>query len=115
MLGKIGIEKLKVMSVIGVHAHERNDKQILLIDLKVETDLSACAASDSFSDTLDYVALKETCEEVASTHSFCLLESFAAAVVKALQVKFSFSRLWVKVSKPEAIENAESAFIEIEL
>lgn len=114
MLGKIGIEKLQVFTVIGVHREERSDKQELLIDLKIETDLSACVAHDSIHDALNYEDLKMLCEEIANKYSFHLIESFAATILKALQLQYPQSSIWIKVVKPAALENASSAFIEIE-
>lgn len=113
MISSIGIEKLKVMTVIGVHGNERKGKQELLIDLKVETDISKCVSTDALTDALDYVSLKFTCEDIANTHSFKLIESFAAAILRALQAKFPLSQIRIKVLKPKAIEDA-LAFVEIE-
>jgi dihydroneopterin aldolase len=113
MIGKIGIEKLSVMAIVGVFAYERNDKQELIVDLKVETDITACVASDSFRDALDYVALAKVCQTVASENAFHLIESYAAAVVRELSSRFPISWVKIKVLKPKALEPA-AAFVEME-
>lgn len=110
---KIGIEKLKVMAVIGIDAKERQEKQELVIDLKVETNISKSINTDSLSDTLDYTLLKVICVEIADTSSFNLIECFAAKVLRVLQSKFPLSQIGIKVVKPKAIENA-LAFVELE-
>ena len=114
MLGIIGIEKLKVLTVIGVHAEERTDQQELLIDLKVKTDISSSVENDSIHDALNYEDLKQVCEEVAGGFSFQLIESFAVAILKAVQAKYPLSHIWIRVLKPKALPNANGAFVEIE-
>lgn len=113
MRSKVGIEKLKVMTIIGVNPDERQEKQPLLIDISVETDISKCVASDTLMDTLDYASLKSLCEEVAENQSFRLIESFAAAILKTLQLKFPLAHIGIKVTKPKALKDA-FAFVEIE-
>lgn len=114
MIATIGIEKLSVMSLIGVFAHERVGAQELLIDIKADFDVSKCIVSDSVSDALNYDLLAERCRELAEKTSFNLIESFASAIIDDLRAKFPISRIWVRVSKPNALKQATYAFVEME-
>lgn len=114
MIATIGIEKLSVMSLIGVFAHERVGAQELFIDLKAEFDVSKCVLSDSVSDALNYDLLADRCREIAEKTSFNLIESFASAIIENLSVEFPISHIWVRVSKPKALKNAIFAFVEME-
>lgn len=114
MQGIIGIEKLLVKTVIGVFPEERGGEQELFIDLKVRTDVAFCCLSDDLSDALNYVALKELVERIAKENQFSLIETFAYASMAAISNAFAISWIWIRVGKPSAIENASSAFVELE-
>lgn len=113
MIGLIGIERLSVMAVIGVLPHERGRLQELYIDLKVKYNLEMAATSDKLSDTLSYADLAEVCQRIARETSFHLVEAFAKALLETIKASFPVSWVWIKISKPSALENA-TAYIEIE-
>lgn len=114
MIGLIGIERLSVMAVIGVLPHERGRLQEIFIDLKVRVNLETAASSDMLSDTLSYADLAEACQRIARETSFYLVESFAKTLLETIKTSFPVSWVWIKISKPSAIEHATSAYIEIE-
>ena len=114
MIATIGIEKLSVMTLIGVFSHERVAPQELLIDIKAEFDVSKCVLSDSVLDALNYDLLAERCQEIACNTSYNLIESFAFAIIENLSTEFPISHIWVRVSKPNAIVHAKTAFVEME-
>ena len=114
MIATIGIEKLSVMALIGVFAHERKGTQELLIDIRAKFDVSKCVVSDSVSDALNYDLLADRCRELAANTSFNLIESFASVILDDLSSKFPITYLWVRVSKPNALKNAVFAYVEME-
>lgn len=114
MIATIGIEKLSVMALIGVFAHERSGAQELFIDLRAECDVSRCVESDAVSDALNYDLLADRCREIADKTSFNLIESFASAILDGISAEFPISHIWVRVSKPNALKNATFAYVEME-
>lgn len=114
MIATIGIEKLSVMALIGVFAHERVGAQELFIDIKAEFDVSKCIETDSVSDALNYDALANRCRELADKTSFNLIESFASTLIDVLSAEFPITHIWVRVSKPNALKNAMFAYVEME-
>ncbi len=113
MIATIGIEKLSVMTLIGVFPHEQLNKQKLFIDLKAEYDVTKCVQSDSIVDALNYDLLADRCRELASNTSFNLIESFASALLEMISLEFPISKIWVKVSK-NALTDATFAYVEME-
>jgi dihydroneopterin aldolase len=73
---------MRVMGTHGVLPEEQVRAQPFEVDLDVEIDLSAAAASDDLADTLDYGALAEQVERVVSTERFQLLERLAGRIAE---------------------------------
>lgn len=114
MLGTVGFEELRVQCLVGVYPHERVSEQTLIIDLKVEGDLSGCIKSDSLHDALDYAKLVDLCKKVANENRFHLIEAYAHAILEEVLAQFSASTAWIKIRKPGALPEAKCAFVELE-
>lgn len=113
MIATIGIEKLSVMTVIGVYEHEQQKQQELYIDLKAECDIAKCVESDSVSDALNYASLADRCQDFATKNSFKLIESFASGLIDMISAEFPLKKIWIKVSK-KALIHAKCAYVEME-
>lgn len=98
------IKALNVSTKIGVYAWEQRIKQQLLIDISMDTDLSAC--EDDLSKTIDYAALCETVTHFVEANSFQLIETVANEVAQLIQQQFNVAQITVAVSKPHAVKNA---------
>lgn len=113
MLGSIGFNSLRVNCIIGINPSEREQTQDLLIDLKVEVDLSKVAVSGDLNDTIDYRSLTAVCKELAIEGKYLLIEKYAADVVKKLLETFPIKSAWIRIMKPKAILDAECALVEL--
>lgn len=113
MIATIGIEKLSVMTLIGVYEYEQLKEQELLIDLRAECDIANCVKSDSVTDALNYALLADKCREFSENNSFKLIETFASGLIEMLWAEFPISKLWIKVSK-NALIKASCAYVEME-
>lgn len=111
--GLVGFEGLKVICIIGMLKHERSTPQPLFIDLKVREDFSRCAATDDFALALDYVQLSDFVRKMAIEGEYQLLETFASHALDALAKKFSVEWAWIRLRKPNAIEMASCAVVEL--
>lgn len=108
------IEKLEIVTTIGVYDWERSIKQCLLIDLTIAWDNNLSAQNDDIYMALDYVKITEKVNEFAENSSFKLIESFAEQLANLLQHSFKLSWLRLKVTKPGAIASAEGVGVQIE-
>lgn len=77
---RVIITGLRTRCTIGVWEEERKEKQEVVINLAVETDLRKAAKSDRFEDALDYRALKKRILAFAEQSQFHLLEALAEAI-----------------------------------
>ena len=107
------IKGLKVEAVIGVFDWERAITQPLLIDIALETDISAAALSDDVSDALSY---KEVCDDVSK---WCkeiqakLLEHLAGQISDKLFAKYDCQKITLSIAKPTAITQADAVGVQI--
>ncbi len=113
VFGNVTIEHLKVPCIIGVNPHERLSLQHIYIDLKIEFDMSACIATDNLNDTIDYVKIAELCSEIAQKGQYKLLESYAYAVIDAIDQLYNPFRIEIQVKKPLALAHANYAIVEL--
>lgn len=113
MFGIVGFEHLKINCIIGINPEERVREQEIYVDLKVELDFAACAATGKIQDTLDYVYLADLCTTMAQAEKYQLMESFAYAIIHKLSQDPRVAGSWIKVKKPQALSSAAFAMVEL--
>jgi 7,8-dihydroneopterin aldolase/epimerase/oxygenase len=96
---RIIIEGLQVAARIGVTEQERSHPQNLILDIELERDLSAAAASDDLSDTVDYDRLTSYVAELTRTSNSKLLEHLAGSIAKDVCSLSGVERVTVEVRK----------------
>ena len=53
------IRELEIETIIGIYDWEREQKQVVSLDLEMGTDISLAASSEDIANTLDYKAVAE--------------------------------------------------------
>jgi dihydroneopterin aldolase len=114
MQGIVGFKDLSISCIIGDFPEERDNEQLIFIDLKVQTDISRCMHSDILKDTISYVDLAEICTNQACSQKYHLLEALANNILERIFADFPVSWAWIKVKKPKALPSALYAFVELE-
>ncbi len=109
------IEGLKVETVIGCFAWERQIKQPLLLDLNISTSLEQAASSDELEDTLNYAEICEISAKVIIDAAPKLIEHAAKLVLNALFTTYSsIESIKITIRKPAIIAEAHSVGISLE-
>lgn len=111
--GIIGFHRLQIPSIIGIYPGERDQEQILLVDMKVKMNLTQFYLNDQIEATINYVSLAEICLQLAKNNYF-LLESLGRDILDACLQTFPVDWVWVRIQKPAAILSAEYAYVELE-
>jgi len=114
MEGLIKIEKFRVHCVIGAKPYEREIEQEISIDLEMRVNLAEAVQTDSIVDTVDYSKVALTCQNLAKTRRYHLLETFAFEALN--EILNEFPVLWAKicVSKKQGLALAKSTSVELE-
>src|ERR1700722_18634680 len=112
--GTVGVDSLKVVCFVGAYPHEKIAKQELLVDLKIEADLTKSVKSDSLQDALDYDALATLCASIAEARHYHLIEALAHTILEGIFQKFNVTSVWIRVKKMQGLPSAKFSFVELE-
>src|ERR1051325_4656106 len=81
-MDRILIKDLMLRCVLGLSSEERREKQDILINLVLWTDLRPAAASDSIEDTVDYSAVKKRIIALVEGSQYHLAEALADRIAR---------------------------------
>ena len=84
MTDHIEIRALRILCHVGVGDDERANAQPLELDIDLEADLSAAAASDDVADTIDYGEVSVAVAAAVQATEHALLERAAAVAADAV-------------------------------
>lgn len=113
LLDRIRICDLLVRCILGINDSERREKQDVLINLAIYTDLRKPGISDCIEDTVDYRALKKRLLVMAENSEYYLEEALAHAVAELCLEQQAVRQVEVRVEKPNALRFAKSVAVEI--
>lgn len=110
----VKIRNLRAWSLIGVHPHERVQRQELRIDVWLHADQRAAAASDDIKDALDYSAVARAFREHAGKSTHQLLETLGEELAQIALGDFGAQSVRLSIEKPGAVPGTDTVGIEIE-
>jgi dihydroneopterin aldolase len=112
-MDRIRINGLSVMTVVGVHEHERQAPRELLLDLVLETVFEDAFVSDDVADTIDYDELCAAVTRRVGALRARLIEKVADEAATVCLEHPRVRAVGVTVRKPGAIPNADSVAVRI--
>jgi 2-amino-4-hydroxy-6-hydroxymethyldihydropteridine diphosphokinase len=112
-MDKIIIRDLLVRCIIGLNEDERREKQDVIINAVLFTDLSGAGASDEFEDTVDYRSIKKKIYKAVVESEYFLIEALAEKVAGLCLEPGGVRKVVVTVDKPGALRFAKSVAVEI--
>jgi FolB domain-containing protein len=113
-MDKIIIKNLLVRGIIGIYPEERTNRQAILINLTLYTDIRQVAVSENIAHTLNYKALTDRVVAHVEQSADLLVEKLVTDVARLILTEFNVARVRVRLEKPGALHFAESVGIEIE-
>lgn len=113
MQDKVFISQLRVDTIIGVYDFEKQAKQPLFFDVTMLTDFSQAAESDDVNDVVDYAKVSERIISHCKTEQVELLETLAEQLTTIILAEFAVSQVTLRISKPQAVLEAQTVGIEI--
>jgi len=114
MTDKIFIQKLEIPCIIGTLPRERKKKQKIVLDLEFPADVPKAARRDDLRDALNYRKIADYITKFVSESRFYLIETLAECLAKTLLREFKLKSCTLRISKPNAIQNAKNAGVEIQ-
>lgn len=114
MMDRVFIENLTIETVIGIFDWEREIRQTISIDLEMDYDVAAAAATDRIEDALDYKAVAKRLIRFVEQSEFQLVETLAERCAQIVLDEFPVTRLKLKLGKPGAVRGSSSVGVVIE-
>src|SRR6476659_6363004 len=110
----IEIRDLLLRAIVGVNPDERVNRQDVLLNISLETDLGPAARSDDIRDAVNYRTIAKDIIEFVEQSQFLLVESLAEAVAGLCLRDERVGRVRVSIQKPGALRFAKSVGVTIE-
>ncbi len=112
-MDRIIIKDLSVRCIIGINEDERRERQDVLINIVLSSDLREAGRTDRFENAIDYRAIKKKIVSMVEDSSFFLIEALAEAISDICLAQSGVIEAVVRVDKPGALRFARSVGVEI--
>ena len=113
MSDRIQISGLKISTIIGTLAWERQVPQTLEFDLQILTDFGQAEQTDDINDTIDYAQITEQLIDYIQRTQFRLLEALAEHTAQWLLKHHHIEQVNLTIAKPSALKQAKTVAIHI--
>ena len=114
MSDQIQIVDLLLRAIIGINEEERRNRQDVLINVTLYTDVQAAGVTDDISDAVNYRTITKKVIELVENSQFYLVEKLATEIAAICLQDPRVERTRVRVEKPGALRFARSVGVEIE-
>lgn len=110
----IFIKGLTLNTIVGIYDHERKNKQRLILDIDMASDIRLAAESKDIDKTINYKSVSEAVAAYVDDGAFLLVETMAEGVAQLIMSKFSVSAVKIRICKPDALLNVDGVGVYIE-
>ena len=115
MIGTTGLKNLRVDCIVGIYPHERAATQTVLLDIELDCDFAAPAASDAIADAVDYDGVAASVTALLQTARFQLIATMAERAAALLLARVPVATtVRIEVRKPAAVPAAACSFVRVE-
>ncbi len=111
--GKILLQNLEVLCLIGVSDAERRTPRRLVLEVEADSDFAAAAADRLEAESADYAELGALLRTEAGQSRFRLLENLAEHLARVVLERFPVRRIRLRVLKPQALPGCAAAGVEV--
>ncbi len=113
MEGTIRIKKLRLRAIIGINPEERVNKQDLIVNVTLVTDLQKALETNAETSALNYRSITKKIIQHVENSEFYLLEKLAASILQIILQDPLVLNATVEVDKPHALRFSKSVSIEV--
>ena len=113
-MDKIFIRGIEVQAIIGIYEYERQQRQRVVLDLELSTDVARAAATENIDDALNYKTVTNELIAFVAGSEFLLIETLAEAIARLLREEFGVAWCRLTLHKPEALGNGINVGVIIE-
>lgn len=111
---KIIIKDLLIQGIIGINPEERIQKQDILVNVCMYTDITQAGLTEDLSFSLNYASVADRIVQRIESGQDLLVEKLALDLARIILQEFGAERVLVRVEKPTAVQAAKAVGVEIE-
>lgn len=108
------IRELEIRTIIGIYDWEREQRQIVSLDLEMGSDIAKAAATDTIENALDYKAVAKRLIDFIENSEFYLVETMAEQVAEIVLTEFNVPWVKLRLGKPGAVTGSKDVGVIIE-
>ncbi len=108
------IRDLEIKTIIGIFDWEREQRQVVSLDLEMATDIRPAAAADDIAKTLDYKSVAKRLISFVEGSEFLLVETLAEEIANIVRTEFNVPWLRLRLGKPGAVTGSKDVGVIIE-
>ena len=108
------IRELEVRTIIGIFDWEREQRQVVSLDLEMGSDIATAAATDTIENALDYKAVAKRLIDFIEKSEFFLVETLAERVADIVVSEFNVPWVKLRLGKPGAVTGSKDVGVVIE-
>ena len=110
---RIYIRDLLIRCIVGIYPEERREKQDVIINVVLHTNLRKACTSDNIDDTVNYKTIKKEILAMVQQSEYFLIERLADEIAQIGLKDKDVSCVEVSIDKPGALRFARSVAVEI--
>ncbi len=110
---KILIKNFIIHEIIGIHEHEKNNKQKIIFNIELDVRKDVLPNENNLSSIVNYEKITNKIENLVKNKNYNFLESLAEDSFKEIFEDNRIDSVKIKIEKPDAISNAGSVGVEV--
>ena len=110
---KIILRQMSVLCQIGIHAHELNKPQRVMVDVTLGLAASVRAENDDIVTTVDYDQVWNGVHRLTQARDYNLQETLCAAIAEMCLALDGVAGVWVRTGKPDIYPDCETIAYEV--
>ena len=110
----IRVKNLLIRTYIGFNPEELRNKQDVVINMSIKTDVSKAIETDEVDNSYNYKVITKKVIALVQEGKFKMLENLTQQVLDMIMQNPKVEWAKVEVDKPHALRFAESVSIELE-
>ncbi len=112
-MDKVFVKNLRVSGILGIHKHEQQTPQTILVNAVVSIDISAAAEKDDIHQTVNYSTMSKMIAKTIQNSHYLTVEALIATLADQILKDQRIQEVWLRVEKPDALPDADSVGVEI--
>ena len=113
-LRHVYVRDLRLQARIGIHPHEREASQPILVNLSAAVRELPDGTPEAIDDVVCYEKLSKTMARIIERGHVDLVETLVETIAEEILTDKRIHRLRLRIEKPQAIAEAASVGVEIE-